>query len=146
MAEIEFPKLDEHIDRNYTHMRRDKMEMEVEPFNPIDHSNLIRMIEGFSTRMSFDLQVSIFTKLEQGNIMDKYEIIIKLKESTFSKVYKIINVRTKQTFCMKRIKDNKNFLDQSLMEIYILDYLGKSGNPHKHNILDVHEYFYFNVS
>lgn len=104
------------------------------------------MIENFSTRMTFDLRVNIFTKLQFSSIMDKYEVVNELKESTFSIVYKIFNIQTKQQFCIKKIKDDKNFLDQSLMEIYVLDYLGKSGNPHKNNILDVHEYFYFNVS
>ena len=30
------------------------------------------------------------------------------------------------------------------MEIYILDYLKKSGNPNKYNFLEMYEYFYLN--
>jgi hypothetical protein len=47
--------------------------------------------------------------------------------------------------CLKKIKDDKNFLDQSLMEIYVLKYLNMSGKHSDHNFLMLSEYFYLNV-
>ena len=81
-----------------------------------------------------------------NNVRDKYEIISELKESTFSHVYLAKNIKTEKLFCIKKIKDDKNFVDQSLTEIYVLDYLKKTGDPAKNNFLDLYEYFYFNVS
>ena len=47
--------------------------------------------------------------------------------------------------CLKRIKDDKNFLDQSLMEIYVLDYLSQQGKSAEHNFLQLYEHFYHNA-
>ena len=49
-------------------------------------------------------------------------------------------------FCLKKIRDDKNFVDQSFLEIYILNYLNKNGNPSKYNFLALSDFFYFNVS
>jgi len=47
---------------------------------------------------------------------------------------------------VKKIKDDKNFLDQSLMEIYVLNYLNEMGRHNEHNFLAMVEYFYLNVA
>lgn len=122
------------------------MEIESSKLVAKDYSYLAKKIESFSNRMTFDLKVYIYNNSDTNNIRDKYEIISELKESTFSNVYLARNIKTDKLFCIKKIKDDKNFLDQSLTEIYILDYLRKTGDPIKHHFLDLHEYFYFNVN
>ena len=40
------------------------------------------------------------------------------------------------------IKNNKDFLDQSLDEIKLLRYINAVGDPDEHNVLRLYEYFY----
>lgn len=96
--------------------------------------------------MGFDMKVYIYNTTDAHIIREKYEIINELKESTFSNVYLVRNIKTEKLFCVKKIKDDKNYLDQSLSEIYVLDYLRKTGDPSKNRFVDLHEFFYFNVS
>lgn len=65
-------------------------------------------------------------------------------ESTFSYIYKCSILKTDKYFSIKKIKDNKNFVDQSIFEIYILSYLKKKGNHNRYNFLDLIEFFYYN--
>jgi dual specificity tyrosine-phosphorylation-regulated kinase 2/3/4 len=39
--------------------------------------------------------------------------------------------------CLKVIKNSKDFFDQSLDEIKLLQYINSKGDPHKHNVLKV---------
>lgn len=111
-----------------------------------DYSHLSKKIEGFSNKMGFDMKVYIYNSNDGNIIREKYEIISELKESTFSNVYLVRNIKTDKLFCIKKIKDDKNFLDQSLSEVYVLDYLRKTGDSVRHRFLELHEYFYFNVT
>ena len=40
--------------------------------------------------------------------------------------------------CMKIIKNNKDYVDQSLDEIKLLKFLNSMGDPHKYNILQIY--------
>jgi hypothetical protein len=44
--------------------------------------------------------------------------------------------------CVKKIKDDKHFLDQSLLEIQILKFLKQKNDPEKNNFLNLFDYFY----
>lgn len=140
----ELPELDKQLQQNNT--KSMAMEIETSRATNKDYSYLAKKIEGFSNRMTFDVKVYIYNNMNPNNIREKYQIINELKESTFSNVYLARNIKTDKLHCIKKIKDDKNFLDQSLSEIYILDYLKKTGDPVKHNFLDIHEYFYYNVT
>lgn len=48
--------------------------------------------------------------------------------------------------CVKRIKDNKEFLDQAIQEVYFLNFINQHGNPHEHNFLKLIDCFYINVA
>ena len=45
---------------------------------------------------------------------------------------------------MKKIKNDKEYLDQSLIEVYILKYLQKVGHPDQKHFLNMKEFFYYN--
>lgn len=47
--------------------------------------------------------------------------------------------------CLKIIKNNKDFFDQSLDEIKLLQYLKDSGDPDEHHFLRMYDYFYYKV-
>jgi serine/threonine protein kinase len=45
--------------------------------------------------------------------------------------------------CLKVIKNNKDFFDQSLDEIKLLHYLNGSGDPDRHHVLHMYDFFYY---
>lgn len=47
---------------------------------------------------------------------------------------------------IKRIKDDKRYLDQSLTEIYVLYQLARRGDPTDQNFLHLTDFFYLNVA
>ena len=51
--------------------------------------------------------------------------------------------KNRKRVCLKVIKNNKDFLDQSLDEIKLLRYLNAAGDVDKHHILRLYDYFYF---
>lgn len=48
--------------------------------------------------------------------------------------------------CVKIIKNNKDFFDQSLDEIKLLKYINKNDPGDKYHILRLYDYFYYRVS
>lgn len=47
--------------------------------------------------------------------------------------------------CIKRIKDNKDFLDQAIQEVFFLNYINQHGDPNEFNFLKLIDCFYLNV-
>ena len=47
--------------------------------------------------------------------------------------------------CIKIIKNNKDFFDQSLDEIKLLKYLNANDPNDEHCVLQLYDYFYFKV-
>ncbi|CAM9455736.1 unnamed protein product, partial [Phaeothamnion confervicola] len=45
--------------------------------------------------------------------------------------------------CLKVIKNNKDFFDQSLDEIKLLKHINSRGDPEKHHVLALFDYFYY---
>lgn len=48
--------------------------------------------------------------------------------------------------CVKIIKNNKDFFDQSLDEIKLLKYVNKHDPADKYHLLRLYDYFYYRVS
>lgn len=48
--------------------------------------------------------------------------------------------------CVKIIKNNKDFFDQSLDEIKLLKYVNKHDPADKYHVLRLYDYFYYRVS
>ena len=94
----------------------------------------------------FRIYLKIYVEKKITNIIrDKFVIKDLICESTFSYIYNCYKKRDKEKkFIAKKIKNEKIFFDQSIFEIYILNYLKKKGNPQKNNFLEIIEYFYYN--
>lgn len=52
----------------------------------------------------------------------------------------------KRSVCAKQIKNNKTFIDQSMYEILIMDYLKRNGDADRHRFLKLLDFFYINVA
>ena len=107
---------------------------------------ILNKIDRISERKNFHLKVYIQNDFNQRDIVDKYKIIERLTDSTFAELFLVKELKTGKTLCLKRIKNDKDFTDQSMMEIFILNYLSKSTNPYKKHTVDLHDFFYLNVS
>jgi len=87
--------------------------------------------------------------LEPGNLIaGQFLVEDELGSAAFSTAYKCIDLRTEpddyhRQVCLKVIKNTKDFFDQSLDEIKILELLRRTGQCAENNVLEMLSYFYY---
>ncbi|XP_010554665.1 PREDICTED: dual specificity tyrosine-phosphorylation-regulated kinase 2-like isoform X2 [Tarenaya hassleriana] len=72
----------------------------------------------------------------------RYYVTEYLGSAAFSKVVQAHDLRNGIDVCLKIIKNDKDFFDQSLDEIKLLKYVNKHDPSDKHHILRLYDYFY----
>ncbi|KAJ7562869.1 hypothetical protein O6H91_03G087100 [Diphasiastrum complanatum] len=75
-------------------------------------------------------------------IAGRYHVTEYLGSAAFSKAIQAHDLHTGMDVCMKIIKNNKDFFDQSLDEIKLLKYINRHDPADKHHILRLYDYFY----
>lgn len=75
----------------------------------------------------------------------RYYITEYLGSAAFSKVIQAHDLHTGIDVCLKIIKNDKDFFDQSLDEIKLLKYVNKHDPADEHHILRLFDYFYHQV-
>lgn len=105
--------------------------------------NLKVIFEPFKTGFeeSKDLQHS------KGTILaGRYEVHDVLGTAAFSTALQCADLAAEeeepQWVCLKVIKNNKDFFDQSLDEIKLLQYINSCGDPDEHHVLRLIDFFY----
>jgi serine/threonine protein kinase len=78
-------------------------------------------------------------------IAGRYRINEYLGSAAFSKVVRAHDLRTGVDVCLKIIKNDKDFFDQSLDEIKLLKFVNKYDPDDDHHILRLYDYFYYQV-
>ncbi|GMH04197.1 hypothetical protein Nepgr_006036 [Nepenthes gracilis] len=73
----------------------------------------------------------------------RYYITEYLGSAAFSKVVQAHDIHTGVDVCLKIIKNDKDFFDQSLDEIKLLKYVNKHDPADKRHILRLYDYFYY---
>lgn len=74
----------------------------------------------------------------------QYQIMDLLGQGTFGQVVKCQNIKTKELFAIKVIKNKPAYYNQSLVEVAILDALNKSHDPDdKHHLVRMKLHFVF---
>ncbi|XP_022739061.1 uncharacterized protein LOC111291495 isoform X2 [Durio zibethinus] len=76
-------------------------------------------------------------------IAGRYHVTEYLGSAAFSKAIQAHDLHTGMDVCVKIIKNNKDFFDQSLDEIKLLKYVNKHDPSDKHHILRLYDYFYY---
>uniref|UniRef100_A0A7N0VGY7 Protein kinase domain-containing protein n=1 Tax=Kalanchoe fedtschenkoi TaxID=63787 RepID=A0A7N0VGY7_KALFE len=76
-------------------------------------------------------------------IAGRYHVTEYLGSAAFSKAIQAHDLQTGMDVCVKVIKNNKDFFDQSLDEIKLLKFVNKNDPADKHHILRVYDYFYY---
>ena len=78
-------------------------------------------------------------------VAGRYHVTEYLGSAAFSKAIQAHDLHTGIDVCMKIIKNNKDFFDQSLDEIKLLKYINKNDPGDKHHLLRLYDYFYHRV-
>ncbi|KAK8495916.1 hypothetical protein V6N13_026905 [Hibiscus sabdariffa] len=73
----------------------------------------------------------------------RYHVTEYLGSAAFSKAIQAHDLHTGMDVCVKIIKNNKDFFDQSLDEIKLLKYVNKHDPADKNHILRLYDYFYY---
>ncbi|KAL9684437.1 hypothetical protein QQ045_021875 [Rhodiola kirilowii] len=76
-------------------------------------------------------------------IAGRYHVTEYLGSAAFSKAIQAHDLQTGMDVCVKIIKNNKDFFDQSLDEIKLLKFVNKNDPADKHHILRLYDYFYY---
>nr|CAD1830090.1 unnamed protein product [Ananas comosus var. bracteatus] len=75
-------------------------------------------------------------------IAGRYHVTEYLGSAAFSKAIQAHDLHTGMDVCVKIIKNNKDFFDQSLDEIKFLKYVNRHDPADKYHILCLYDYFY----
>eukprot|EP00250_Pteridium_aquilinum_P015096 c22375_g1_i1 orf=623-4615(+) len=75
-------------------------------------------------------------------VAGRYHVTEYLGSAAFSKAIQAHDLHTGMDVCMKIIKNNKDFFDQSLDEIKLLKFVNKHDPADKYHILRLYDYFY----
>ena len=78
-------------------------------------------------------------------IAARYLVTDFLGSAAFSQAIQAHDMVTGTDVCMKIIKNNKDFFDQSLDEVKLLTYINRHDPDDKHHILRLYDFFYHRV-
>ncbi|KAJ0732952.1 putative dual-specificity kinase CMGC-DYRK-PRP4 family [Helianthus annuus] len=76
-------------------------------------------------------------------IAGRYHVTEYLGSAAFSKAIQAHDLQTGMDVCVKIIKNNKDFFDQSLDEIKLLKFINKHDPSDKYHLLRLYDYFYY---
>lgn len=92
-------------------------------------------------RTGFEEEKEILVEVNSV-IAGRYHVSEYLGSAAFSKAIQAHDLHTGMDVCMKIIKNNKDFFDQSLDEIKLLKYVNKHDPADRYHILRLYDYFY----
>ncbi|KAK3020730.1 hypothetical protein RJ639_046014 [Escallonia herrerae] len=96
----------------------------------------------FVTRTGFEEDKNFHVVLNSV-IAGRYHVTEYLGSAAFSKAIQAHDLHTGMDVCVKIIKNNKDFFDQSLDEIKLLKFVNKHDPGDKYHILRLYDYFYY---
>ncbi|BDA40915.1 probable dual specificity tyrosine-phosphorylation-regulated kinase at C-terminar half [Coccomyxa sp. Obi] len=91
---------------------------------------------GFEETKDFPIRVNDL-------IAGRYQVMDFLGSAAFSKAVQALDVKTGRLVCLKIIKNNKDYFDQSLDEIKLLSYINAADPADEHGLLRLYDYFYY---
>lgn len=94
-----------------------------------------RDVVGFEDSKDFPLKPN-------SVISGRYQVIEFLGSAAFSKAIQCLDLVDNRMVCLKVIKNDKDFFDQSLDEIKLLNLLNANCDPDEKHILRIFDYFY----
>ena len=71
------------------------------------------------------------------------QVELAIGEAVFSRTYKCIDTTTDQVVCLKIIKNNKEYFDQGVDEIRVLEYIDHNCKVDERHLVRLLDAFYF---
>ncbi|KAE8304588.1 Kinase, CMGC DYRK [Giardia duodenalis] len=81
--------------------------------------------------------------IEGETILNRYKLLKMVGSATFSNVFSCLDLKDNVTYCLKIIKQEKEFFDQAIDEVHLLELLKDIDPNNNINIIKIHDYFYF---
>lgn len=82
-------------------------------------------------------------ELETGELIaGRYRVIDPLAQSTFSTTFSAMDESLERPVCLKMVNGMKESFEQSLDEVKLLVEVNAAGDPDRHRILHLYDYFY----
>merc|ERR1711972_82422 len=97
--------------------------------------------DSFNLRVVFERDKTGFEESKEfpirmnAVIAARYQILEYLGSAAFSRAVQCLDLATNRMVCMKIIKNDKDFFDQSVDEIKILRQINVNGNVDDHHVL-----------
>ena len=118
-----------------------------DPYYPIINNNVI--LDAFDLKIvinrekiGFEQEKELKFKKDEL-IAGRYQYEKELGDAAFSTAIQCYDIKEKRWVCIKIIKNNKDYFDQSIDEIKLLRYINANGDPDKKFFLRVFDYFYY---
>ena len=108
-----------------------------------------QFIDSYSLKVVVDRERTGFEESKDFKIVinnliaGRYQILGYLGNAAFSKAVKCLDTKTNTLVCLKIIENNKNYFDQSLDEIKVLNFINSNGDPDEYNFLKFIDFFYY---
>ena len=115
-------------------------------FYPVEYDKVI--FDCFDLKVIYDRERTGFEETKEFPIVinsiiaGRYQILEYLGSAAFSKAIQCLDLTTGSFVCMKIIENNKDYYDQSIDEIKLLNYINFNGDVDINNVLKLHDYFY----
>ena len=118
-----------------------------DPYYPIINNNVI--LDSFDLKIivnrekvGFEQEKELKFKKDEL-IAGRYCFEKELGDAAFSTAAQCFDIKEKRLVCIKIIKNNKDYFDQSIDEIKLLRYINANGDPDTKYFLRVYDYFYY---
>ena len=108
-----------------------------------------QFIDSYSLKVVVDRERTGFEESKDFKIVinnliaGRYQILGYLGNAAFSKAVKCLDTKDNVLVCLKIIENNKNYFDQSLDEIKVLNFVNSNGDPDELNFLKAIDFFYY---
>ena len=108
-----------------------------------------QFIDSYSLKVVVDRERTGFEESKDFKIVinnliaGRYQILGYLGNAAFSKAVKCLDTKENKLVCLKIIENNKNYFDQSLDEIKVLNFVNSNGDPDEFNFLRAIDFFYY---
>ncbi|EPY20330.1 protein kinase [Strigomonas culicis] len=106
-------------------------------------------IDSFPLRIIFDKGKTGFETekefpIEKGTLIaGRYRIEEFIDSATFSRTASCFDEKNEENVCIKIIRNAKDYFDQSLDELKLLQEINRAGSPDENSILRLIDYFYY---
>ncbi|KAI8114007.1 hypothetical protein M9434_002134 [Picochlorum sp. BPE23] len=76
-------------------------------------------------------------------IAGRYQIVELLGQAVFSRAVQALDLKTGQHICLKVVKNDKDYFDQSLDEVKVLRHVNEQDPQDEHGIVRLYDFFYY---